>query len=317
MDTDAITTKFYADTPFTKAAETPRGDLKLVGYASTWTQDRDNEVVEPKAFDKSLDRYLSDNPILLWQHDMERPIGTVEQASLDRYGLSVRANVPKPTDREPDWAHLAYNKIKSGIVKTFSIGGGFEKRAKGGKKLITGIDLYEISVVSVPANPDTIFAAAVKALSGPLRPELLPTHVTQMKQLLGMEPISDIELVEMEEEDRRERYEEISAIYRKVGKLPPGYDSYRELEQEVVKQRGSKGALDRLSRVASLIQRVQGYVPDQEMVKAGRVLSKRNEALARQAYAALKDLLDAIEAMPDEEGEEIEQTPVTTIMRGE
>lgn len=317
MDTDSITTKFYTDTPFTKAAETPKGDLKLVGYASTWTQDRDNEVVEPKAFDKSLDRYINDNPILLWQHDMERPIGTVEAASLDRYGLSVRANVPRPTEREPDWAHLAYNKIKSGIVKTFSIGGSFEKRSKGSKKIITGIDLYEISVVSVPANPDTIFAAAVKALSGPLRPELLPTHVAQMKQLLGMEPIYDIELAEMDEKDRRERYAEISEIYRKVGKLPPGYDAYRKLDAEVTSKRDAKGAIDRLDRLTSLIQRVQGYAPVPEMTtKAGRVLSKSNEAKLRSAFAAIKDVLDLIDSMPEENDEEPE-LPVTTIMRGE
>ena len=308
--------RFVVDTGFTKAAETPRGDLKLLGYASTWTLDRDNEVVDPKAFDKSLSGYLSANPILLWQHDLERPIGTVEAAALDKHGLNVRANVPKPSEKEPDWAHLAYNKIKSGIVKTFSIGGAFEKQSKGGKKIISHVDLYEISVVSVPSNPDTIFAAAVKALSGPQRPELLVTHVSQMKQLLGMEAISDPELAEMKDAERKERYAEIAGIYRKVGKLPPGYDSFRELAKEVTEYRGQKGALDRANRVAALIQRVQGYAPDPEMVKAGRVLSKTNEARLRNAFAAIKEVLDLIDSQPDEEEEEEASPPATALERG-
>jgi len=260
--------KFFADVGFTKAAESPTGDLKLVGYASAWSLDRDNEYVEPAAFDGSLEKYLAKNPVLLWQHDLNKPIGMVEHASVDEHGLSVRAHVPSPGEREPDWAHLAYSKIKSGIVKTFSIGGLFERKMKGSRKVISGIDLFEISVVSVPSNPDSIFAAAVKSLQGSARPELLAQHVSQMKQLLGIEPFADPELASMDDDERAERYKEIAAVYRKVGKLPPGYESFRDLQAEFENRNGLDGTLERAGKLATLIKRVQGYEPAADLKQA-------------------------------------------------
>ena len=321
MDVDR--SKFYVDTPLTKAAESPRGDLKLLGYASTWSLDRDNEIVQEKAFDGTIDRYLRDNPILLWQHDLERPIGRVEAATVDRHGLHVRADVPKPGDKEPDWAHLAYNKIQAGIVKTFSIGGYFKKeKGKDRKNYITGVDLFEISVVSVPANPDSIFTAAVKALSNDShRPELTVAVVQQMKQLLGMEEVSDPELASMSDAELEERYSEIAKIYRSTGKQAPGFNSFRDLVAEIEESKKSDKALtrdaiiDRTNRIASLLQRVQGYTPDQEAVKAGRVVSRANEARLRAAYEAIGNVLDLIDKQdPADEVVEVDD-PATTMTR--
>jgi HK97 family phage prohead protease len=313
MDIDR--SKFYVDTPLTKAAETPRGDLKLLGYASTWSLDRDNEIVHEKAFDGTIERYLKENPILLWQHDLERPIGRVEAATVDRHGLHVRADVPRPSEKEPDWNHLAYNKIKAGIVKTFSIGGFFKKQIIDKKKFITGVDLFEISVVSVPSNPDSIFQAAVKSLSGESkRPELLTAHVAQMKQLLGMETVSDPDLASMDETERKERYEEIAKVYKSVGKLPPGFDSWHELAAEL--EQRNDDPLERAAKVAALIQRVQGYVSDEEAVKAGRVVSRANEARLRAAYEAIAAVLDLIdhEAVSEDDPEDVED-PATAMTR--
>jgi HK97 family phage prohead protease len=327
-------TKFFVDVPATKAAEAPSGDLKLLGYASTWTLDRDNEYVEKSAFDGSLEKYLGQNPILLWQHDLERPIGRVEAALVDEHGLHVRAHVPKPEPGEPDWAHLAYNKIKSGIIKTFSIGGFFERGVKGGKRVINGVDLFEISVVSVPSNPDSIFAAAVKSLEGRHRPELTPQHIAQMKQVLGMEPVADPELAAMLDEERKERYEELAEIYRKTGKLPPSFDAYREVVREYeardTETIDQEATLERAGKIAVLIQRVQGYAPSVKEIaaevaedekeklarleeKAGRVLSKANEAKLRQALDSIQGILQAVDEMDEEP--ETPEPPATTIAR--
>ena len=312
---DINRSKFYVDTPLTKASESSRGDLKLLGYASTWSLDRDNEIVHEKAFDGTIDRYLRDNPILLWQHDLERPIGKVEAATVDRHGLHVRADVPRPGDKEPDWAHLAYNKIQAGIVKTFSIGGYFKKELQDRKKYITGVDLFEISVVSVPSNPDSIFSAAVKAISDDAshRPELHVAHVAQMKQLLGMETVSDPELASMDDDERKERYEEIAKIYKSVGKLPPGFDSWRELAAELEERK--EEPLERAAKVAGLVQRVQGYISDEEAVKAGRVVSRANEARLRAAYDAIAAVLDLIDHEAAADDPEPVEDPATAMTR--
>lgn len=222
---------FYSDVPFTKAA-VGSGDLKLLGYASTWTLDRDNEVVLPTAFEGSLEKYLSQNPILLWQHDQHKPIGTVENAFTDEHGLNVKCHVPKPDDREPDWTHLAYNKIKAGIVRTFSIGGFFQKSAmRGGRggRVIERTNIFEISVVSIPANPDSIFAAAVKSLSSNHRPDLTPEAIRQMAQVTDMIPITDLEITMMGKDEREERYKALADMYRQSGVRPPSFDGWRNL----------------------------------------------------------------------------------------
>ena len=322
------TKDFCTDFPFTKAA-VPGGNLKLLGYASTWGLDRDNEYVLPSAFDGSLEKYLSSNPILLWQHDHKMPIGTVENAFLDEHGLNVKADVPKPDDREPDFVHLAYNKIKAGVVRTFSIGGQFVRGVKNGKRVITQSNWHETSVVSVPANPGSIFSAAVKALEGSARPLLTPEALDQMAQLIGMQPVSDPELASMGADERKARYEMLAGMYKHAGVNPPSYDGWRQWVTE------SKGIdpRERLPHVLRFMAQQQGREPfskhveetveelaalhreirEGDDVKAGRVLSKANEDKLRRMMALGQELLSAVEA--DNTPEEEEEPPATEMSR--
>src|SRR6188472_1155753 len=146
---------FKVDFPFTKALpddEKSRtaGDLILRGYASTWVEDRDGEFVDPSAFDKSLPLYLEKNPIVLWQHDQKMPIAKATEAMVDNNGLVFSALMHKPDAKQPDWAHHAYQSIKAGVVRTFSIGGFFEREFVMGRAVIKTIELMEVSVVSIP-----------------------------------------------------------------------------------------------------------------------------------------------------------------------
>jgi len=252
---------FRVDFGFTKSA-TPTGDLELKGYASTWVEDRDSEVVARDAFSGTLDPYLKGNPILLWQHDQSKPIGSVRDARVDDNGLSVKAYIPKPDSSEPDWAHLAYHKVKKGVVRTFSIGGVFHKQVQRGKRLIKSVDLMEISVVSVPSNPRSIFECAVKSFDGPLRPELSTEAIGQMKMLIGMEGISDPELATMDDGELRERYVELAGLYRDAGRVPPGLDEWRPISARV-REAGAKGAPDVFEAAAGaveMVKRVRGEV---------------------------------------------------------
>lgn len=323
--------EFYADVPFHKSAHQGSGDLVLKGYASTWTLDRDQEYVERDAFDGTIEKFLGTNPILLWQHDLEKPIGVVKGMSLDDNGLDVEAFIPRPDDREPDWTHLAYNKVKSGIVKTFSIGGFFNRIHKGAQRAISKVDLFEVSVVSVPSNPDSIFAAAVKSVAGGRRPELTGAHMQQMAMLIGMQPVSDPEIAVMSADEKYARYEFLCEIYRKTGKLPPAYDAW----EKVVDGKG-RPVLDRLDRVLSLKAMVDGMVfsekdsaavavdvPGDEViggieetvremkdvllgddnVKKGRVLSRANEQRLRR----MRDEIDTILAQIRRDSEQDEE----------
>jgi HK97 family phage prohead protease len=263
------------DFAFTKTAEHPRtGDLELKGYASTWAVDRDNEVVAPDAF-KNLDRYLTENPILLWQHDQNKPIGQVKDASLDGSGLIVVSRMPRPEPEEEGWAHTAYHKVQKGIVRTYSIGGKFKKLVEKGKavKRIVGCELYEISVVSVPANPESLFEAAVKSVMGPLRPDLSPRVVGQMEQIVGMKAVTDPDLLEMTPAELTERYEELGDLYREAGKRTPEMSGWRDLAAKQAAMTDPAEVITLTPEITEQVRLVQGLID----VKYGRTFSRRNE----------------------------------------
>lgn len=288
---------FWTDIPFTAkaaqqadgAGQAGSGDLVLEGYASTWVQDRDGEYVLPTAFDATLPTYLAKNPMLLWQHNFDTPLGQITAAQVDATGLAVTAWVRQPVEGEEPWKFSAYHDIKSGIVRTFSIGGWFTRDMLGGAMVISEVELWEISVVSVPSNPDSIFEAAVKSLSGERRPDLSQKAVSQMGQLLGLHAISDPELHRMGAEARRARYDELVQLYQRAGKHAPRYDAYRTYAARI--EASSELDAEAARAVIAITKAVRGDLPVQ---KAGRVLSSATEAKLRGAHAQLKEAHDSI-----------------------
>jgi HK97 family phage prohead protease len=164
---------FFIDFAF-KATETKAdGTIVIAGYASTWETDRDKQYVTDDAFDASLETYLT-NPILLLQHNPDWPIGKITNAYTDDKGLYVEAIIPPPV---AEWAQEAYQKIADGVLTAFSIGGMFGVV----KDAITAIDLMEISVVSIPANPSAIFEVVMKSFELPPNWDRMPGAATEAK----------------------------------------------------------------------------------------------------------------------------------------
>lgn len=272
--------KFYADVPFTReivgegkavldeslTSEAKKGDIITRGYGSTWGEDRDQEFVHPNAFDESLPGFLADNPMMLWQHNMDWPLGKYLDAATDRFGLDMLGLVPAPADREPDWRHLAYHSIARGIVRTKSIGGYFRRKYDPDldRLWIIKVDLMETSIVSIPANAASIFEAAVKCVNGEShRAALTQQHIDQMSQILGVMPMTDPELLSMNERGLRERYDHLSAHYVRCGRKAPEYEEWHELAKDVFSSKGLAALHGGGTRVVAFLRKVQGHVlPD-------------------------------------------------------
>lgn len=166
--------KFHTPIELTeKAAD----DFIIEGFASTGTVDRDQDIVEPSAFRDSLDMYMK-NPILCYMHDWASPIGKVIDArivepeqrmlvngkNVDNKdgGLYIRATISKSV---PEIRQL----IKEGVLKAFSIGfmikdAMFDEVEE--RRRIKDIELYEISVVSIPSNRESLFSMSKALKSG-------------------------------------------------------------------------------------------------------------------------------------------------------
>ena len=127
--------------------------VEIEWYASTKDKDRGHDIVDPQAFKNALDLYMT-NPIVLLQHNMEKPIGVVTEAKIYDNGLYVKARITQ----DVDWVISA---IKNGVLRAFSIGYKIldseflEEQTSDGRdyaNIIKDLSLFEISVVSVPMN---------------------------------------------------------------------------------------------------------------------------------------------------------------------
>ena len=88
---------------------------------------------------------------LLWQHNAAEPVGVFDLIREDSYGLYVEGRLLLEVER----AQEAYSLLRSGAVKGLSI--GYKVRSASldpetGIRLIKALDLYEISLVTFPAN---------------------------------------------------------------------------------------------------------------------------------------------------------------------
>ena len=133
------------------------------GYASTWTKtpDSDGDIVIKGAFKETLKkRKATGHPFpLCFNHDFDQIIGAVFEAEEDDYGLKIRAsflNTPAAQEKR--------ELVKEGIVWQFSFAYSVlgaeapteEEKKQGIYQKLTKLDLYEVSLVPVPANQTAV-----------------------------------------------------------------------------------------------------------------------------------------------------------------
>lgn len=150
--------------PFEIKALTEEGSFE--GYAAIFNKpDSYNEVIEERAFDKSL-KERTTYP-LLWYHDTRQPLGVAE-ASVDKKGLKVigQLNLDVAAAKEK------YLLIKQGAIKGLSI--GFRTVKDGWNdtlRILKEIKLYEISPCTFQAHPKALIAAVKdKEIGGARKP---------------------------------------------------------------------------------------------------------------------------------------------------
>ena len=141
--------------PFQVKEEEDDNSISISGYASTSGKDRHGDVILPEAWKGGLKDYKN-NPIVLAFHDHAQPIGKATEIVIDDKGLAVTATITKA-------AGNVFNLIKEGILSTFSVG-FVPKDAEYDKAtdifVIKEAELYEVSVVAVPANAEAGFSVA-------------------------------------------------------------------------------------------------------------------------------------------------------------
>jgi HK97 family phage prohead protease/HK97 family phage major capsid protein len=148
---------FYLNSSFeAKALSKTNKSLKIAGYANTTSKDRAGDIVTAEAWAKGVENFRR-NPVMLYQHKHDCPIGRFDKLTVDKTGIYVEGSVSEAAEKN----YGIHTLIKDGALKSFSVG----FRVKDGKynskddtMLITDVELLEISVVSVPCNQDSLFS---------------------------------------------------------------------------------------------------------------------------------------------------------------
>jgi uncharacterized protein len=127
----------------------------ITGYASVAGGEPDSfgDVVAHSAFAATIadHRAAGTMPVMLWSHDMARPVGRWTEMKEDQRGLFVTGQLNLSTSAGVD----AFNHLRSKDITGLSIGfrlpeGGVKYQADG-SRLLTAIDLLEVSLVALPA----------------------------------------------------------------------------------------------------------------------------------------------------------------------
>lgn len=110
-----------------------------------------NEMVQRGAFKRSLAEHKAagTRPLMLWSHNQSEIIGVWTSISEDATGLAVSGKIVTSTTRGRE----AYDLLRAGALNGLSIGfrSRGDKRAANGVRILTDIDLAEISIVGLPS----------------------------------------------------------------------------------------------------------------------------------------------------------------------
>jgi len=137
------------------------------GIASTEAIDRAGDVVSVDGWELGN---FKKNPVLLFAHDYSNlPVGTVEdiqEKTIDgKKVLWFKARIASA--KANPFAEQVWNAFKEGLVNAFSV--GFMPKEvsgvteEGGNKIVRH-ELWEISVVPVPSNPEALALAIGKGI---------------------------------------------------------------------------------------------------------------------------------------------------------
>jgi HK97 family phage prohead protease len=127
------------------------------GYGSIFgIKDSHSDIVVRGAFTKSLNKWIEKGrfPALLWQHNMDEPIGVYTEMKEDENGLYLKGRLL--IDDDP-LAKRAHAHMKAGSLSGLSIGYVLEDYDYDNEKeafVLKDIDLWEVSLVTFPANDE-------------------------------------------------------------------------------------------------------------------------------------------------------------------
>jgi len=133
------------------------GSVMIRGMASTADFDRAGDSISHEAWTKGGLKNFEKNPIILFNHDYDKPIGRATGLKVTPNGLELEAKISKSAPA------AVCELVKDGVLGAFSVGfrvkdADYISETDG--LMIKDAELFEVSVVSVPCNQAATFSLA-------------------------------------------------------------------------------------------------------------------------------------------------------------
>lgn len=287
----------------------PTGKWIIEGFASiSNVVDRQNDFITDQAISHSAKQLIGMTTLL--NHDVSKPIGRVIHSEARPQGLFVRAEISKS---EPDvWAKLQDRtlskfSIRGRIIEAFT---RFVEELQESVLFINKMDLVEVSVVSVPANPkaeitDVLLVETRKAVDAFCKSGgTLPRYGTTRQQQKGggdsgmLTVEQELELLEkaMNETDTDKR----NAILKSLqdGKAEHPDEAMRRRHEEEMRQRKQKEAEDKVEALQKQKKELEEQLAQAQ--KDLEAMKKDLESLQQSGEKTIEELQMRVKKLEDD-----------------
>lgn len=175
--------------------------LYIYGVASTSDKDRDGETVVMKSLGKAFQKFMRQNPVLMYNHDGKNDAvgkvipeftgvdGTIYKSGIINNKLYIVGQIS-----QADSARDVRTQVEEGVLKSFSIGGRARKVQKASQNCVMVSDLHEISIVPIPANDNAMFNVIKSVCTGDNCP-VRKTELINTEETDNMNPEDVVEIV--------------------------------------------------------------------------------------------------------------------------
>ena len=307
---------YHWTSTFKSLGETDDGGVNIKGSASTNGLDRAGDIIETDAWTKGGLENFKNNPIILFNHDYNKPIGRATGLEVTDKGLDISAKISKAAG---DITQL----VKDGVLGAFSVGfrckdSEYMTETDGYK--IKDAELFEVSVVSVPCNQNATFGLAKsfdsmddyrKYQSEFLRANSVESADAVKIEQPSEEKSSSTETDMSEEKNSPETSFDLEAFAKDVAEKTATTIAMKQAEQKAADQKAEAEAAEKAAEVEAQEKAVQEAKQDEQkaVIEAGLSGAERLmndvETRVNEKHEDLKQVVDSLEKQLAEKSEEI------------
>ena len=310
---------YHWTSTFKTLGENEDGGVDIKGSASTNALDRAGDIINADAWTKGggLDNYKG-NPIILFNHDYNKPIGRAKDLQVTENGLEISAKISKA-------AGEVTQLIKDGVLGAFSVGfkvkdADYMTETDGYK--IKDAELFEVSVVSVPCNQNATFGLAKSFDSmedynkykqtfytANLNDSADAVEVEQPSQAQAKEMETNMSEIKQSPESKPEF--DIESYAKEAAEKAVASYAMKQAEQKAAEQKAAEEAAEKAAEEAE-VQKAQEEAKQEEqktIVQAGLTgaekLMSDVETRVNEKHEDLEKVVKDLESQLSEKSEEI------------